>query len=711
MNHLSKFLFAIPLVVAIAGCDVKISENGDITINGKANCEALDHNESILLHRYSAPSVAADLSCDSVQVDVTLSCSDGDLSYVPSFQTYESCTRRDPAGEPDPVDPQDPEDPQDPVDPQDPEDPSDVLAVFRAIKGQQALDIIDTTAAFQSRSFTASNKFKSTFFYARNADNSLPNTVVALSDRNLVAGQANSFDQAAVTVRCNSGAFQARGASGFQDLNFPCVIGKAYMIEVTVDGTARTYKVAIENNSGASIPAAQQPTIGFRSSYTGGAALSTFNVVSDRASSDGDTRFDRVTEMAFLNLASPGGGTPDPVEPDPVEPQDPDPVDPTPAPSCPNSNSVTPTEVAFFGPNGTHWPKMFYTPFMYDFNPQRVSGRVQHIITINPSWTAIKNALNAVTSTQAAEGTMILINPGTIVGPSSKSNVMDQVGNKSWSKRVTVAPKNGYGSVVFTGKPIIEGMYKVALAGFKFDSLWCKDCSQSAIAWSRVDTYLQVSSKRGSALAMQDVEVVEVAMPDSKVISDDTFDIYAATGDINNVHIIGSYFAPRFFEYPYTGGKPHTDTFQIAATDGGDYTNLTIRDSVFYSSNNCSIQVGNLDGLLFENSIAISGSMSLSRYPHLPGGATEATTNAYNGSGKNFVSKNSIVIGGMGLNDKDSSQPWSSVINTKTNKAYGALNQPGSGSWTVTNGLENTQAHPIRPTDARLNEIWSNPCD
>jgi hypothetical protein len=493
------------------------------------------------------------------------------------------------------------------------------------------------------------------------------------------------------------------------------------MIEINVDATStpKTFTVKIENNSGQSIPANQQLTVAFRSTYTGSASLSTFNVVSDRGSSDGDTRFDRVTEMAFQNLSSSGGSSPDPVDPDPVDPVDPDPVDPVdPAPTCPNStNTLTPTEVAFLGPNGTHWPKMFPTPFMYDFNPQRVSGRVQHIIRINPSWTAIKDALMAVTSTQAAEGTLILIRRGTIAGPSEKSNVLVGVGNKSWSKRVTVAPESGYGSVVFTGKPIIEGMYKVALAGFKFDSIWCKDCTQSAIAWSKVDTYLQVSSKRGAPLAMQDVEVVEVAMPDAKVISDDTFDIYAATGDINNVHVIGSYFAPRFFEYPYTGAKPHTDTFQIAATDGGAYSNLTLRDSVFYSANNCSIQVGNVNGLKFEHSIAISGAMSLDRYPFMPGGATEGVNNAFNGSGKNFVAKDSFIIGGMALNDRDSNQPWSSVSNTKTNKAYGTLNQPGSGSWTVQDGsgntqkLEITQPHPLRPTDARLNQIWSNPCD
>src|SRR5690606_19688806 len=75
---------------------------------------------------------------------------------------------------------------------------------------------------------------------------------------------------------------------------------------------------------------------------------------------------------------------------------------------------AAPVRVASFGPNGTHWPTVVPTPFIYDPN-------VEHIIEVECSWTAIKNALAAVTPEQAAEGVLILVQPGSLTGNGSGS--------------------------------------------------------------------------------------------------------------------------------------------------------------------------------------------------------------------------------------------------------------------------------------------------
>jgi hypothetical protein len=233
-------------------------------------------------------------------------------------------------------------------------------------------------------------------------------------------------------------------------------------------------------------------------------------------------------------------------------------------------------------------------------------------------------------------------------------------------------------------------------------------CSRSAFAWIKCTGHLGIYGTDG--FVTQGIEVVEMVQPDHYVISDDSADLYAGGGGYDGWRFDGCYHAPRFYEVPYSGSKPHTDTFQMAAAGGGSYSNITLRDSTYFSSNNCSIQTGNVDGLFLEKCYVVSGEVSLSRYPHLPGGATEATSNAFNGSGKNFTAKDSVFIGGMGLNTTDSPRPWSFVQNTKTNKTYGTMNQPLSGSWTVDPTLDqNNSGMPVYPTDVYLNSIWANP--
>ncbi len=366
-----------------------------------------------------------------------------------------------------------------------------------------------------------------------------------------------------------------------------------------------------------------------------------------------------------------------------------------------------PTRTASFGPNGTHWPELIPTPFMYD-------DTVSNIVQVPCNWTSIKNAIQAVTTNQANSGTLILVAPGTLTGNGSGSGdtpVLSDLGSAAWGQRVTVAPRDGYGSVKWKDGVRFLKVFGVCFAGFESigeSGVKLQGCRRSALAWVKCTGHFGVYGTSG--IVTEGVELVEVVQPNYYVNNSDSADIFAGGGNIDGWRFDGCYHAPRFYQANYTGGKPHTDTFQFATASGGSYSNMTLRDGAYFSSNNCSIQTGNLDGLNLIHSYVVSGSASLSRYPHLPGSATEGTSNALNGSGKNFTAKDSVIIGGMAINTSDTGRPWASVQNTRVNKTYGSSNQPLSGSWTVDSSLnENNSGMPPIPTDTYLNTIWANP--
>jgi hypothetical protein len=366
-----------------------------------------------------------------------------------------------------------------------------------------------------------------------------------------------------------------------------------------------------------------------------------------------------------------------------------------------------PTRVPSYGANGTHWPELIPTPFMYD-------ETVSNIVQVPCTWAAIRTAIQAVTPNQANSGTLILVAPGTLQGNGNGSGaepVLENIGSAAWGQRVTVAPRDGYGTVKWSGGVRFLKVFGVCFAGFESNpdsGVKFQGCRRSALAWIKCTGHFGVYGTSG--IVTEGVEIVEVVQPNFFISNSDSADIFAGGGNIEGWRFDGCYHAPRFYQVPYTGGKPHTDTFQFAAASGGSYGSMTLRDGAYFSSNNCSIQTGNVNGLSLDHCYVVSGPASLSRYPHVPGGATEGTSNAFNGSGKNFEARNSVFIGGMAINTTDASRPWSFVQNTRVNKTYGSSNQPLSGAWTVDPSLNETNSGmPPVPTDSYLNGIWANP--
>lgn len=357
--------------------------------------------------------------------------------------------------------------------------------------------------------------------------------------------------------------------------------------------------------------------------------------------------------------------------------------------------------VPSFGPNGTHWPELISTPFFLDEN-------VPHKIVVNASWSEISSALNNVTDQQAAEGCLIQVRPGVLDGNGTGGGatpVIKDRGSLNWAQRVTVAPLEGYGTVEVNSGVRILRVFRTCFAGFKFSSVKFQGCKHSAVAWSRVPGWFAIYGD--SAVVTDLFEAVEVVQPNHYVNNGDSANYYAAGGDIVNWRFDGCYHAPRFFEFPYSGAKPHTDTIQFSAVGGGATESMYFRDCAVFASNNCSIQTGGVTDMTFENCYIVAGAASLSRYPHLEGGATEATTNAFNGSGGDFVAIDSVFLGGMAINQAFRTNPWLNVTNTKVNVDYQNFLNPQNGSWSLDTDLNaNNSGMPPYPTDEYLAQVW-----
>ena len=356
--------------------------------------------------------------------------------------------------------------------------------------------------------------------------------------------------------------------------------------------------------------------------------------------------------------------------------------------------AAAPVRVASYGANGTHWPSLIPTPFLYD-------DTVPNIINVTCTWRAISNAIISVTPAQAAAGVLIRVAPGTLTGNGAGAGnaaVLKNLGSSSWSQRVTVCPRDGYGTVIFSGGVRLVNVRGVCFAGLNGDSIKLEGCDNSALAWTKVAAWLAGYGLAGQATA--GVEYCEVVIPDSWVHDGDASDFYAVdNGPLTNWVFEACYLAPRFFN-PATTPKPHTDSLQFA----GSCASITMRDVAIFASNNCSLQTGSIAHLILIHSYIVAGSVARSRYPFLPGGATEGGTAAFNGGGVNFSGTDSVFIGAMG------STTWAYVSNTRTSYAYATSQQPATGSWTVDTSLSATNPPmPPYPTDSYLDAIWSNP--
>lgn len=358
-----------------------------------------------------------------------------------------------------------------------------------------------------------------------------------------------------------------------------------------------------------------------------------------------------------------------------------------------------PVAKASFGPNGTHWPSLIPTPSMYD-------ATVPNIVHVECTWEAIAAALKAVTPEQANAGVLIKISPGNLEGKGTSTPMLKDLGSAEWKKRVTVCPRDGYGTVTFSGSINFTAVDGVCFAGFSGDNWKLQGCNRSAIAWSKVARWFAGYGLTGRMT--EKVEICELVQPVQTMRDGDTADIYSSEkGPVDGWLFAGCYAAPS---YRPANSKAHEDTLQFAGKS--PYNNMSFVDCAYFASNNCAIQTGGIEGLHFEHCWIAAGEISRKRFPW-PEGADNGPRQAehsFNGGGSNMTAKDTVFIGGlsMSIGKGKNPQPWAKVENAVTNHEYTGSAKPREGNWIVMTDEEILAKFPLPtdPTDEYLNSIW-----
>ncbi|MCM6764515.1 hypothetical protein NB037_19055, partial [Rathayibacter sp. ZW T2_19] len=350
-----------------------------------------------------------------------------------------------------------------------------------------------------------------------------------------------------------------------------------------------------------------------------------------------------------------------------------------------------------YGPDGTHYPSD---------TPDIRSASSDHVVVdVEASGPAIREALDALTSREIAAGVVIRVAPGRIDDLSALNGY-----SNTGSAKVLITARDGFQSVT-GGSWALRDVTGITLMRFDIDALDVKGATHSSFAWLRInENWLGLSASAG--VPVRDVELIEVVEPDSTVKNSDSAQIKAYAPDVmKDVLVEGGYIAPSFYvDEPYGGddaARPHTDSLQI---EGGGVTGqVTVRDTVVFSSNNSAVIIGGVRNVAFEESYIVAGSVTTQRYPFLPGGA--GFNGAINGPGSLSAVQGS---GGGNVDASDSTfigslQPvWDSVVNTRTSL-------PGKtaakGGFTVDETLSATTAADLdevstRPTGKYLSSIW-----
>lgn len=356
------------------------------------------------------------------------------------------------------------------------------------------------------------------------------------------------------------------------------------------------------------------------------------------------------------------------------------------------------------GPDGSHWPNKIPTP-----HPADKENNI--VIEIPASWWHLNNRLENLTAEQVDQGVLILIEPGEMQGNGTSSKavpVLKKLGNQSWSKRVTIAPRDGFGTVKMRAIRILL-VHNICLSGFVIEtSVKIEGCNGFAMAQCHYDGIFQFIGFDWIPL-IKNVELYELVNTTSETFNGDLMQIGTQGSNMEDLTIAGCYLVPHYFQNGLEP-SPHTDAIQFYGNDGGQQTNFTIRDSVLFASNNAAIQTGGIDGLLIEDSIVIGDTLSREYYPVTEGGSYSGKSMAINGSGQNIVARNSIFYGSSVIDDRFTPYPWKLTENCTVNFDWNdKLKAPAeTGTWNIVWDDQYFKDRiPSEPTRADLARIWT----
>lgn len=368
---------------------------------------------------------------------------------------------------------------------------------------------------------------------------------------------------------------------------------------------------------------------------------------------------------------------------------------------------TTPTRIPSFGPNGTHWPGQvsgLVTPYMYD-------DTVPNIIEVPCNWPAIASAINGLSSEKVSSGVLILVQPGTLAG-STNTSVLNTVGNKTWTKRVTVAPRDGWGSVVISGGIKWTKVRNVCLAGFDIQGgVRIVSSTRFAIARCTVTGYIAIYGNVSEETEYRQWEFVEmvkrvVNAPNDADVMQLQVPQSGATDNIYGTVMDGCYFAPNYMNI---GATAHQDTIQHLSGGGYRFHDGTIQDTVVFASNRCAINGGLVNTTLRNCWLNSRKSNQTPLYPVPAGAVMEDNAGVNQGSVGNLTFDGGYVMGQLQSNTGVSATPYATVLNgAKIDYALSGYALPTRGAWIVDGTLDgrNKPGYPQLPTDDYLASIW-----
>lgn len=322
--------------------------------------------------------------------------------------------------------------------------------------------------------------------------------------------------------------------------------------------------------------------------------------------------------------------------------------------------------VSPYGPNGTHWPGSYdfiwpndptrlklETPFPGDRNDPE---KIPYVYEVNCSYAAIQSRLEQITTAQANAGVLILVRPGTLQGAgtdtSGGNKVLNEVGDPTWTKRVTIAPRDGFGSVQVTNSRYFR-THNICIAGFEFtDSLRVEACRNFGMAWCTWRIRITFVHFFQDTL-LEGAEFCEVVnyndVYDAQESTEDNIEIYGTnSGQVMEYYrFAGCYISSRWLD------KSKSRDFHIDAIQWGPVGSLQqemlLEDNVLFASTNAAIQTGGVLGMYLYDNLLIGGTLAREYWPR-PSTAHTGTAIAWiNGNSTNMYSYRNYGSGGGSL--------------------------------------------------------------
>ncbi len=371
----------------------------------------------------------------------------------------------------------------------------------------------------------------------------------------------------------------------------------------------------------------------------------------------------------------------------------------------------TPIRTPSLGPNGTKWPGQtsgLITPYMYD---ESVPNRIE----VDPDWKQIIDKINALTDAQVSAGVLILVRPGILIGGGGSSqspNMMNGIGKSTWTKRVTIAPRDGWGTVTISNGMRLNAIRNICFAGFILDGkLRVTSSTRFAFARMLINGNIAVAGDMKVESNPRQWEFVEFVKRKSfQGDPTDPMQLQNFEGlekHLQGVVLDGIYLAPNFLPI---GHKAHQDTIQHLGFSGWMFQNELIQDSVFFISGRAAINGGLKDTIIRNSWINAREKNQNFIYPK--GGGNEVVEGGANqGSVSNITFDGGYVLGKLQSNQGADDRPYYKVMNGAKIDSLprrDSYTYPEVGEWVLdTTDWPKSPNFPKFPTDEFLDEIWS----